>query len=77
MHMTGNSRKRNCFSGFHRSLDYFAFSLFYPALLGGSEQAEGVPAALHLLFCVTDCSRKGEASILMAILALFISSGTS
>lgn len=60
MHMTGNSRNRNCFSGFHRSLGYFTILWFHPALLRGSGRAEGPPVALHLL-CMTDYSREGEA----------------
>lgn len=78
MLMTENSRNSNCSSGFHRSLDYFTTLWFHPALLGGgSERTEGLPAARRLLFCVIDDSRKREASVLMAILALVTSSRSS
>lgn len=77
MLMTGNSRNSYCSSGFHRSLDYFTTLWFHPALLGGSERTEGLPAARHILFCVIDDSRKKEASVLMAILALVTSSCSS
>ena len=77
MLMTGNSRNSNCFSGFHGSRDYFTTLWFHPALLGGSERAEGLPAARLLLFCLVDYSRKREASVLMAILPLVTSSCSS